>query len=110
MTQNVAAQQADSSSAWSTIARLLASRRSLLAPGTLGDTVELMAAPPGVLLLVRDGGLLLAMNTSDEPAALEVTGSLVGASGSAVLEGGRLSLPPRCTAWVMGEPAADGVG
>ncbi len=79
---------------------LLALRRSLL-PG-LGRAVTRLDAPPGVLALEREGGLLAVLNTSGEDVEVP-TGAgelLLATAAGATLDGGVATVPAASTVWL----------
>ena len=83
-----------------TYRRLLALRRSLV-PG-LGRQVRWLDAPPGVLAVQREGGLLCVLNTLGEDVEVPVPSGelLVATAPGAELGDGVLTVPAAASAWV----------
>ncbi len=78
---------------------LLALRRSLLP--ALGRAVRRLPAPPGVLALARDGGLVVVLNTRDEDVTLALPGAVRFATvAGAAASGGTVTVPAASTVWL----------
>ena len=94
----VGAQAGSGESMLSHYRRTLAERRRLR--GRLGDRVDWLPAPTGVLAY-RRGGLTVACNFSARVARLDIRGRLlIGSQALVRLSGGRLQLPPNSAAWL----------
>lgn len=80
---------------------LLALRRSLL-PG-LGREVSWLAAPAGVLALVREGGLVVVLNTLGEDVELAVPAGrlLLSTADGAGLIDGVVRVPASSSVWLL---------
>ena len=94
-------QVGDPDSTYSAYRRLLARRRDLLP--ALADEVTWLDAPPDVLALRREPGLVVVLNTASEPVEVAVPGAtavLDATAPGAVLEDGLVTVPAAATVWL----------
>ena len=100
-TRNVVHERSDPASAFSTYRMFLGQRRALLPH--LADTVTVLDSADDVIAVHRGGspGLLAVLNAADEDRSIDaVPGTVLATTGDAYIADERLTVGPRCTAWV----------